>query len=76
MLLEDLLPAVSLAESFFLELMTQLAADYAAKGPLILMTSSSVATGLAIPYSSFDLIILLAERYSDVYKFTRVAYIT
>ncbi len=36
--------------------MTQLAASFAVKGLLILMTSSSVATGLTHLYSSFDLI--------------------
>ncbi len=50
--------------------MTQLAADFAAKGLLILMTSSPVATGLAYQYSSFDLIKpSLGERCSDVYMF-------
>ncbi len=48
--------------------MNQLAADFAAKGLLNLMTSSPVATGLAHSYSSFDFIkFLLGERYSVVY---------
>ncbi len=48
--------------------MTQLAADFAAKSLLNLMTSSPVATGLAKSYLSFDLIkFSLGERCSDVY---------
>ncbi len=42
-------------------LMTQLEADFAAKGPLNLMTSSPVATGLAHQYSSFDFIKFLTQ---------------
>ncbi len=50
--------------------MTQLAAGFAAKGLLYLMTSSPVATGLAHLYSSFDFIkFSLGERYSVIYNY-------
>ncbi len=50
--------------------MTQLAAEFAAKGLLNLMKSSPVATGLAHKYSSLDFInFLLGERYSVVYNY-------
>ncbi len=49
--------------------MTQLAANFAAKGQLNLMTSSPVATGLAHKYSSFDFInFSLGERCSVIYN--------
>ncbi len=48
--------------------MTQLAASFAAKGLLNLMTSGPVATGLADLYSSIDFIkFSLGERRSVVY---------
>ncbi len=48
--------------------MTQLTADFSAKGLLNLMTSSPVATGLAHKYSSFDFVkFSLGERCSVVY---------
>ncbi len=50
--------------------MTQLEADFAAKGLLNLMTSSPVATGLAHQHSSYDFIkFSLGERCPVVHTF-------